>query len=164
MLRKSSNVTGVTLSLQRIWFLYFKVQYDCYKTHCSTQRHAGNWLALPLHVVWLSSPYTLFQPGEEGGRGVEESGLALHLANGAMTPCHAHPWRIYRNILTFSLFPVICIDWNNWSTLIVFPLHPRIPLMKQDMRLLHCQCSFNSQNRYWWGTHTVKEVFMCIKK
>lgn len=32
------------------------------------------------------------------------------------------------------------------------------------MRLLHCQYSFNSQNRNWWGTHTVKHMLMCIEK
>jgi hypothetical protein len=32
------------------------------------------------------------------------------------------------------------------------------------MRLLHCQYSINSQNRNWWGTHTVKCMFMCIEK
>lgn len=66
-----------------------------------------------LHLCTLSGQValTLFLSLEDwGGGGMEQSGLAVHLANGATTPCHAHPWRKYKNVRMLSLFPVICMD------------------------------------------------------
>jgi hypothetical protein len=88
------------------------------------------------------------------------------VANGGTTPCHTQPWRKYKNVL--NVFFISCdvqvLKEFETDSHCLSSFHPCMILTNQDMRLLHCQYSFNLHRIEIGGEPTLLNVCLCIQK